>query len=1301
MNFSQFKTFGLSSRLAAIILATTGLLISSPVQAADSDPSVGSWQTFGNGPSHTGYYPATLGPNNFVASWSDEFTVPINQVVVAGGRVYYTTNGYFTDGMHAGALDATTGALLWQYPLPTGYSVNPPTYANGKLYFQRGAGIYDLPLLFCLDAPTGDLLWAAAFGAQWERYFAPTIYGDGIWVDGGSGGGMYGFNAADGTQRFFANEQQYDEWTPSYYNGTIYSWVNGDFKAFNPSTGALLWSLNFGPESTVYSVNSTIAILDGRAFVTGISGLRAIDLSARAQAWFVPGGFVGTPAVDHSTVYALSGNSVNAYDVATGRALGNYNTVATLISQPIVTNDRIIVASSTTAYIFDRLSRTLLQTIPQGGYLSYADGRLYISSVFSYGTPGTLSTYTVQLTTPEATPTPSVTPSPTPSITPFPSPTPVPTPTVTPTVTPTPTPNGSPTPIPTPPVGYTGRLWLDAQSINGIAYFLFSAPARIERYDLAQQNWLAPISLADTPTAFTIDADGIYVSFGYNTWHMNLDGTGLSHLLNTAYSTTSILADGKLLYLIASGTVSSISKTSGQLLAVKTYGYSLIGASIAPELGAIYGWSSSSIGKISISGEGNLGVLTQNYSTDDYPVGTRDYVSPNEQRVADNAGIIYNASDLTYAGSLAGRVQDLAFYSDEPIAIRGPALIAYSNAFVETGRINLPGNPQRIFVQGTKAFVFYSADTRGVWALPVPLSQLSAAQPSPAVDPNGLSYTPDKIEYGDGIVYLLSKRNLSVFRWSVSEQKYLSTIPLSGTPSQMAYSSANHRLYLGYPSGRISYFTGGEPGIETGLINLPGSVNGLATAGTLVFADDPSGAWATHYVIDENGSLISHKDWNYYSTEYIWSAANRKMYFLRDDTSPNDVLWENIGSDGTIGTEMDSPYHTSTGIGHPVRVSPDGSTVLLGTGRMFDGTTLDQIGQLPFVLTDALWANGSLYTLAAINGGIELHLWTDTSALTYKVAFFNGTPLRMFDTGGNLLLISLINGKPAFTFHDYAIAGDPTPYPTPTPAPTPTPMDASVTTGLSMSSQSGDYIGMGRSYLYTAPSTQFQVSENYAAGVSIWVGSFEWDLDFGAPNGLPLHVGTYAGAVRFAFKGPNQPGMEISGQGRGSNELTGFFTVKEIEYSGNTISSFWATFEQHSEGATPALTGEIRYNVDITTVPTPTPSPTGTPTQPTPSTPAPTPDDTDRVPPRLRVQNPSASNTKYGFVILNGWAADNRAVKRVEMRTGNGPYQQVSGRPSFWYQLATLNPGRNVFYIRAIDTSGNVSGVKRIIVTRN
>src|SRR5437879_2756766 len=141
-------------------------------------------------------------------------------------------------------------------------------------------------------------------------------------------------------------------------------------------------------------------------------------------------------------------------------------------------------------------------------------------------------------------------------------------------------------------------------------------------------------------------------------------------------------------------------------------------------------------------------------------------------------------------------------------------------------------------------------------------------------------------------------------------------------------------------------------------------------------------------------------------------------------------------------------------------------------------------------------------------------------------------------------------------------------------------------TSLTMISDAGDYIGGGQFYFYTPADGTFTAQQNFAQGVSLAFNtpSFDhfWYLDFAAPNSQPLTVGTYLGATRFPFQASSEPGLDVAGDGRGCNMLTGSFQVLQVTYgSGTDIVAFDAVFEQHCEGAVPALRGEIRYNANV------------------------------------------------------------------------------------------------------------------------
>lgn len=137
-------------------------------------------------------------------------------------------------------------------------------------------------------------------------------------------------------------------------------------------------------------------------------------------------------------------------------------------------------------------------------------------------------------------------------------------------------------------------------------------------------------------------------------------------------------------------------------------------------------------------------------------------------------------------------------------------------------------------------------------------------------------------------------------------------------------------------------------------------------------------------------------------------------------------------------------------------------------------------------------------------------------------------------------------------------------------------------TSLSLNSDPGDFVGGGQTIFLTPAEGSFS-AQGFSTGGAVFVDFFGsgqfWFLDFAAPSGQPLAVGVYSGATRYPFELPSQPGLSVVGNGAGCNTVTGDFAILEISYGADgNIASFDATFDQHCEGATPALHGEIRFN---------------------------------------------------------------------------------------------------------------------------
>jgi len=140
---------------------------------------------------------------------------------------------------------------------------------------------------------------------------------------------------------------------------------------------------------------------------------------------------------------------------------------------------------------------------------------------------------------------------------------------------------------------------------------------------------------------------------------------------------------------------------------------------------------------------------------------------------------------------------------------------------------------------------------------------------------------------------------------------------------------------------------------------------------------------------------------------------------------------------------------------------------------------------------------------------------------------------------------------------------------------------SSADTSLWFRSQNGDYIGQGATASYVPPTAS--ITARGGAGdafisVDDPASGDWWTAEFAAPPGETLKPGTYTNAVRAPFRGAGQPGLSVTGSGRGCNTVIGEFTIHAIGTAPDgTIASLDASFIQHCGSSPEALSGRARF----------------------------------------------------------------------------------------------------------------------------
>jgi PQQ-like domain len=371
---------GIQTEAQRSITSTPGL-VSAPA---------GTWSMFQADARHTGYQNVVLNPSAFSTRWVKTLSTSLglNPVTAADGKVFASLIVYHNAVPSLFALDAMTGNVLWSKAFPTAFSVNPPSYGYGNVYVQTLET--NNALLQAYDAASGAAAFQSHFSAQFDRYYAPTIAGRSIYVNGGYYDGMYGFDALSGDQLWFQTGlAQWGQWTPAVDDTSAYAYLGYDslipaeMSSINRVTGAITYQVRdpawqFNAPSMYMS-----PVLGAHAELLAIANNRliAVDLKSRAIGWQLQRAFQGQPSVAKGVIYAIDGGKLVALDEVSHADLWSWQPPSGSLSGTIiVTNGHVLVPSSSTTYVVDLLTHQNVQTVAAGGQLALSEGVLYIAS---------------------------------------------------------------------------------------------------------------------------------------------------------------------------------------------------------------------------------------------------------------------------------------------------------------------------------------------------------------------------------------------------------------------------------------------------------------------------------------------------------------------------------------------------------------------------------------------------------------------------------------------------------------------------------------------------------------------------------------------------------------------------------------------------------------------------------------------------------------------------------------------------------------------------------------------------------
>ncbi|MCP5039465.1 MAG: hypothetical protein GY944_00460 [bacterium] len=312
------------------------------------------------------------------------------------------------------------------------------------------------------------------------------------------------------------------------------------------------------------------------------------------------------------------------------------------------------------------------------------------------------------------------------------------------------------------------------------------------------------------------------------------------------------------------------------------------------------------------------------------------------------------------------------------------------------------------------------------------LSDSSGEEVDFGVRPEPSVHDPTDVVVDDaGIIYLLTPHLGLVARFDAATGEALHAIEVDADPKKLTYSSSHGCLYLGYEDGRITKVDlDGAPFEEEPFLSLARPVVGLEGAGQFLYAvlpEDERQNTFDHYIFDSAATLMSERRARMSPRDYEWNEAKHHLYSFSHNSGRDGVIWMQVDpATGELTWERSSAaYNAFNEDDLPLRVSADGTLVILGSGLILDGLTGQLIDKVRRGLVDiAILPDGSFVTIEVGSRFRTLIRQWGADRTLYAEHYMDEYPVRMVATPFGLLVIGKAEGIPTFRGYELDPDGD-------------------------------------------------------------------------------------------------------------------------------------------------------------------------------------------------------------------------------------------------------------------------------------
>lgn len=300
--------------------------------------------------------PATLGlkwskyvGNAFGSFWS----LP----VVSQGRFFVGVND--GQGKWLKAFRLSDGEELWRKAVATKYVPLGPVIAGPRVFIAGDEPVGHIDAY----SARGTFLWTSApTGSQYIIFDAPVVTGNLVYVTaGGTGGDIYAFKVADGTESWHQSVVNGQGGSPTVAGGRIFATYPGQYYAFNALTGTPIWHHDFGVSggggSTPTATTSIVYMIDRDwAVFPYPATIFAYNAATGSEVWrrtYPSAGSIPELALRPDALFIVDGVRMEALDPASGSLLWFFDPDTDLVYPPVIAGTLVFVASTSKTYAVD------------------------------------------------------------------------------------------------------------------------------------------------------------------------------------------------------------------------------------------------------------------------------------------------------------------------------------------------------------------------------------------------------------------------------------------------------------------------------------------------------------------------------------------------------------------------------------------------------------------------------------------------------------------------------------------------------------------------------------------------------------------------------------------------------------------------------------------------------------------------------------------------------------------------------------------------------------------------------------